>query len=294
MSTDQSDLLYLWASMLGGASIPGSIGVHSKRHTHVNDLLASTGLTVDDKEADALRAAWETQLKPTLSNPADQSFELLRAAAELFANSQEAWCAQALGKADGTYPAFKQLLLSYSILFVPSCPVKITIITFENRPQFAIKAAVDIPQDTSLTSLLGLLSSDAASGVQHTHLSEMLAHDGVMRILMGPIRLVNHSHVANTHYHLLGNPRAIILQTIKDVAMGEEITVDYGPGHFDQEHQCRCEQCAGPRDPPPPIAPMVPAPGAAQARQKRKNVEKNRRRDEKRKKRKAEGSHAAA
>lgn len=63
--------------------------------------------------------------------------------------------------------------------------------------QFAIIAEEELPQQTIIHELTGLLSSDPADGTSHSNLSVMQDLDGVPRVLFGPIRLVNHCCAPN-------------------------------------------------------------------------------------------------
>jgi hypothetical protein len=63
--------------------------------------------------------------------------------------------------------------------------------------QFAIIAEEDLPPQTVIHELTGLLSSDPADGASHSNLSVMQDLDGVKRVLFGPIRLVNHCCIPN-------------------------------------------------------------------------------------------------
>lgn len=56
------------------------------------------------------------------------------------------------------------------------------------RPhQFAIIAKGDLPPQTVIHELTGLLSSDPADGASHSDLSIMQDLDGAKRVLFGPI-----------------------------------------------------------------------------------------------------------
>jgi hypothetical protein len=70
----------------------------------------------------------------------------------------------------------------------------------DQQNQFGIVAKEDLPPDTFLYELAGMLSVDYVddtTNVITTRLSEIRAVDGTKRVLFGPIRFVNHSCDAN-------------------------------------------------------------------------------------------------
>ncbi|KAJ7900761.1 hypothetical protein B0H14DRAFT_3753138 [Mycena olivaceomarginata] len=77
-----------------------------------------------------------------------------------------------------------------------------------------------------------------------THLSEMYAWDKSRRVLFGPIRFVNHSCHYNAEFWYFENTEhAISITAYKDIAVSEQITVDYGAEWFEGGEKCLCAKC---------------------------------------------------
>lgn len=62
-------------------------------------------------------------------------------------------------------------------------------------------------------------------------------------------RYINHSCAPNC-YAGSDDPKKVLITTSRDIRIGEELTIDYGPGYFDQfirPHGCRCPACQNPQ-----------------------------------------------
>lgn len=74
--------------------------------------------------------------------------------------------------------------------------LKRPILSKANAKEFNVVAKTDISKGEVLVELSGVMASDFDE--EHSHLSEVTAHDkqrgpkGVGRLLVGPIRFVNH------------------------------------------------------------------------------------------------------
>ncbi|KAJ7823941.1 hypothetical protein B0H14DRAFT_2597555 [Mycena olivaceomarginata] len=124
--------------------------------------------------------------------------------------------------------AYAALFARWSVVSVRAVPI-----AGVGPRQFAIIAEEELPQQTIIHELTGLLSSDPADGASHSNLSVMQDLDGVQRVLFGPIRLVNHCCAPNARFDFAqhGNGHTVTVRTNnKIIRRWEEITVSYGPG----------------------------------------------------------------
>ncbi|KAJ7889151.1 hypothetical protein B0H14DRAFT_2692457, partial [Mycena olivaceomarginata] len=123
----------------------------------------------------------------------------------------------------------------------------------------------------------------------HTRLSEIRAADKTVRILCGPLRMLNYDCnptlrliiLSNAQYEsITGCELGLIVRTLRSIEPGEEITLCYydNADYFDDVGQCPCRTCC-----PSPIA-YVPGPltideykrrKARQMKQLRRNNIKN-------------------
>ncbi|KAJ7873255.1 hypothetical protein B0H14DRAFT_3560037 [Mycena olivaceomarginata] len=113
--------------------------------------------------------------------------------------------------------------------------------------QFGIIAKHPIAKGEKIYELAGQLSKDSVDDQKQditTHLSEMYAWDKSRRVLFGPIRFVNHSCHYNAEFWYFENTeRAISITAYKDIAVSEQITVDYGAEWFEGGEKCLCAKC---------------------------------------------------
>lgn len=141
--------------------------------------------------------------------------------------------------------------------------VKICQVQFPGRAfnELGVIAQVEIPTTTFLWELNGVLSLDTydkdAVSLIHAHPSQGLK--GGPRFLAGSARFCNHSCRPNSIvcYHYFVHDFAcwltlklyavtakplFIVQAIRDIKPGEEITVSYGVEYW-KDKQCLCEHC---------------------------------------------------
>ncbi|KAJ7856945.1 hypothetical protein B0H14DRAFT_2752016, partial [Mycena olivaceomarginata] len=121
---------------------------------------------------------------------------------------------------------------------------------------FGITASVPLPANEYIYELAGLILVDG--NAEHTRLSQYEATDKTVRILIGPLRMVNHNCNPNAEYLPVdGSKSALTVRTLRDIAAGEEITFYYSVDYFEDEETCPCLTCRGPPPPkrsgPPPI-----------------------------------------
>ncbi|KAF8176159.1 hypothetical protein K438DRAFT_1847066 [Mycena galopus ATCC 62051] len=141
----------------------------------------------------------------------------------------------------------RRCLQAHITLIAPWAFAKLTIICMDKQ-QYRVIASTDLPSNTRIYELVGKLSVDHVDGDAKSKtmtLSEMFAEDGTTRVLYGPIQLVNHSYRANTAYEQYSDSRGnvIVLVSTTFIKAGEQITVDYGDGYFEDGCQCQCESC---------------------------------------------------
>lgn len=61
-------------------------------------------------------------------------------------------------------------------------------------------------------------------------------------LMLGPLAYVNHSCRSNTVF--VKKNDKVYAKVIKDIAVGDEITINYGKHYFgDKNCDCRCDQC---------------------------------------------------
>ncbi|KAJ7430293.1 hypothetical protein FB451DRAFT_1324664 [Mycena latifolia] len=162
------------------------------------------------------------------------------AKAAAFIKGLEPWILAVVPEKDSRKP-ISWFTKAYAILLAPWSAVRLRVCALgpQQKVQFAIFAQANIPADAFLWELSGALSKDDEKNTHHTHLSEMAGYDGrTTRILYGPIRLVNHSCKPNATYHALpivehgrykrDSSHSITIKAVRDIRIGEEITVNYG------------------------------------------------------------------
>ncbi|KAJ7875941.1 hypothetical protein B0H14DRAFT_2568535 [Mycena olivaceomarginata] len=91
---------------------------------------------------------------------------------------------------------------------------------------FGIIASVALLAGEYIYELMGLLSVDG--NAVHTRLSEIRAADKTVRILCGPLRMLNHDCNPNAEYEsMTGCELGLIVRTLRSIEPGEEITLRY-------------------------------------------------------------------
>ncbi|KAJ7792688.1 hypothetical protein B0H14DRAFT_162465 [Mycena olivaceomarginata] len=193
-----------------------------------------------------------------------------------FVEAQEAWVKSEIGVGRAYVEPTKWFVGAYAALFARWSVVSVrTVPTAGVGPrQFAIIAEEELPQQTIIHELTGLLSSDPADGASHSNLSVMQDLDGVQRVLFGPIRLVNHRCAPNARFDFAqhGNGHTVTVRTnSKIIRRREEITVSYGQGFWTEDNPCLCSVCLDPR-------PVPRRDEAMEQQKKTKNARRNARR----------------
>ncbi|KAJ7872621.1 hypothetical protein B0H14DRAFT_3563205 [Mycena olivaceomarginata] len=89
-----------------------------------------------------------------------------------------------------------------------------------------IVASVALLAGEYIYELMGLLSVDG--NAVHTRLSEIRAADQTVRILCGPLRMLNHDCNPNAEYEsITGCELGLMVRTLRSIQPGEEITLRY-------------------------------------------------------------------
>ncbi|KAJ7658706.1 hypothetical protein DFH06DRAFT_1195693 [Mycena polygramma] len=173
-----------------------------------------------------------------------------------FVEAQERWVRAHIGPSPVHADAAAWFVGGYAALFASWSLVSLRMraIGGVGPRQFAVIAEENIPPQTTLHELTGLLSSSPADGRSHTNLSVMYDLDGERRVLMGPIRMLNHSCNPNTDFLFLksGNGHAVTVRANRQIQKDEEITVSYGRQFWTAGNHCLCPFCV------PPDAVTVP------------------------------------
>ncbi|KAJ7806189.1 hypothetical protein B0H14DRAFT_3152985 [Mycena olivaceomarginata] len=154
---------------------------------------------------------------------------------------------------------------------------------------FGIVVSVPLLAGEYIYELTGLLSVDG--NAEHTRLSEIRAADNTVRILFGPLRMLNHDCNPNAEYEsITGCELGLIVRTLRSVESGEEITLRYSSDYFDDAGQCPCRTCR-----PPEPQRLGPLPINKEDQRKAKQLKKLRRNNVNnplKRKAKAERQHA--
>lgn len=150
-------------------------------------------------------------------------------------------------------------------IIVKSSLVKLSVQTLEGRCQFGIKARVPIPRGTFLHCLIGLMASDSKYADQ-VELSVITPHHDNLgppenRILVGPLRFINHSCLPNievsttglilyrlkvtcfTQWCAVKNTDAYVPWAKKAIVKDEELFANYGEGWWNEKESCPCNAC---------------------------------------------------
>ena len=112
--------------------------------------------------------------------------------------------------------------------------------------QACVIAKQDIAKNTFLWELCGVLSSDAGGkscSTMRAHYAQCQGEHPNDRWLVGPARFCNHSCNNNSILLPVNNRPAMVIQVIRHIRAGQEITVSYGDDFW--EDDCLCEICTG-------------------------------------------------
>ncbi|KAJ7876650.1 hypothetical protein B0H13DRAFT_1472229, partial [Mycena leptocephala] len=133
---------------------------------------------------------------------------------------------------------------AYCVLQAPWSAVKLKVLSMGSNLTrgFGIVASVPLLSGEYIYELMGLMSSDG--NAKHTRLSEIEAAGNTVRILCGPLRMVNRDCKPNAEYlNITGCELGLIVRTCRAINPGEEITLNYSGDYFDDEEQCPCRTC---------------------------------------------------
>ncbi|KAJ7284385.1 hypothetical protein C8J57DRAFT_1288277 [Mycena rebaudengoi] len=187
----------------------------------------SAQLDVSPGARDAVAARVEAAKKKLFTDP--QSPEQLLHAFTTF--SDEVWRDTKrilnLDGVPGISRSFRWCLCAYSILLAPWSVValKVTHMGSTKELGFAVHASQPLKAGEIIYELAGLLSTDTEAP-NFTRLAEMEADDGTPRVLIGPIRLVNHDCSPNAEYMFIpGHPLARTIRVLRDIAAGDEVSL---------------------------------------------------------------------
>ncbi|KAJ7829588.1 hypothetical protein B0H14DRAFT_3143865 [Mycena olivaceomarginata] len=228
-----------------------------------------------------IRSLYE-ESKKTIWHQDQTQQGLLKATTALFAEIWES-SRELLVNLHGVYGARKALRWcfdAYCILQAPWSVVSLKVLPLgpEQTRGFGIAASVPLTAKEYIYELAGLISVDG--NAEHTRLSEYEATDKTIRLLIGPLRMVNHDCNPNAEYLPVdGSKSALKVRTLRDIAAGEEITFLYSADYFEDEGICPCRTCQGPHLPMRSGPPLINE-EERRAAQRAKSVRENARRRE--------------
>lgn len=225
----------------------------ASRTHHVQQLHPDAAFKLDSATAKGLQTIFEknkgTLVHCNFQNAIDfgktMHKEIKAAYPELVASRAHAlvitWCSIAYGY----------------IVSNPESGVRLRVRLFAggNERGFSITSTRDLVQHEVLYSLMGLMPDDAKA--EHSRLSEIEPHPSQLhnkanaekpRILIGPIRFINHAcRSYNAEYVAVKSKLAFVVQTTKAIKSGEEIFVNYGDTYFEDlpGGRCPCRDCVG-------------------------------------------------
>jgi hypothetical protein len=114
----------------------------------------------------------------------------------------------------------------------------------QRSPQAGIEVLQNIPADTYIWELNGVLSSDIVSppaiSLIEAHVCQNLPPGP--RFLAGPAQFVNHCCRANAKLMPIYGHAIYVIMTTQPLMKGEELTVDYGHEYWSLE-PCLCTTC---------------------------------------------------
>ena len=157
-------------------------------------------------------------------------------------------------------------IAAHSMIIQPNAAVKLSTIKLgpSKNIGFAIHARRLIRKGEAIPELIGMMPMD--NDTPHTNLSSIQPHFSQNqdhrseRVLFGPIRFINHLCInfnaevsfpfflisrLNVFFQYVAvyDQSAFIAYAIRDILAGEEITVDYGLGFFEDKGGCPCITC---------------------------------------------------
>ncbi|KAJ7511049.1 hypothetical protein B0H11DRAFT_2386560 [Mycena galericulata] len=256
-------------------------GRHYGRQRYQPSRLSSSSSQLNKQKADIFQSSFN-DAKLTWFRPGQTALSS-KQDISTFVEAQEEWVKSEIGVGHAYAEATKWFVGAYAALFARWSVVSIRVIPIAGigPRQFAIIAEEDLPGQTIIHELTGLLSSDPADGACHSDLSVMQDLDGVQRVLFGPIRLINHCCAPNARTFLVRLcatrqwSNSGYTPNNKVIQKGEEIVVSYGRGFWTEGKPCLCSVCLGPRPVPRRDEDLVQQQKTKEARRnarRRKNV----------------------
>jgi hypothetical protein len=153
---------------------------------------------------------------------------------------------QGINKADARW--YEQLVQTYLDVWKTDCPFDIsTTDIFTGKPEAAITARQVIKKGHKVKYLIGVMRT---IGRQEREEAESIGADFSIirlkgakkdRVLVGPIRFVNHSCNANAMF-AHHSEKTTEIRAVRDIEVGDEITVYYAKDYF-QNEICKCLKC---------------------------------------------------
>ncbi|KAH0562484.1 hypothetical protein GP486_002821 [Trichoglossum hirsutum] len=154
-------------------------------------------------------------------------------------------------RAENERDDFRKHLRKYINIWLPDCPFEVsttnryTILIHEA----AITARKAIPKGTTIKYLSGIqvtLTKDeeADLDIRRRDFSiVMSSRKKSTSLFLGPARFANHDCDANARLVTSG-PRGMSVAAVREIDVGEEITVSYGADYFGEENcECLCKTC---------------------------------------------------
>ncbi|KAI9864076.1 MAG: Histone-lysine N-methyltransferase set9 [Trichoglossum hirsutum] len=146
---------------------------------------------------------------------------------------------------------FRKHLRKYINIWLPDCPFEVsttnryTILVHEA----AITARKVIPKGTTIKHLSGIQVTMTKDEEADLDISRrdfsivMSSRKKSTSLFLGPARFANHDCDANARLVTSG-PRGMSVAAVREIDVGEEITVSYGADYFGEENcECLCKTC---------------------------------------------------
>ncbi|KAF5335574.1 hypothetical protein D9611_003080 [Ephemerocybe angulata] len=159
---------------------------------------------------------------------------------------------------------------AYGALLNPRSQVKLKVIPMDTVTKgFSLFARRDIPKGSYVWEAMGMVPADNASTSTLLSTTETTAEQnqpsGEERVLYGPVRMINHRcKTYNVAFAAHDGTSAFIVYALRPIVMGQELTLNYGSGWF--EESCPCTDCTplecntGRISEQMPASPRVPGP----------------------------------
>ncbi|KAJ7613359.1 hypothetical protein DFH06DRAFT_1307939 [Mycena polygramma] len=138
--------------------------------------------------------------------------------------------------------ALKWALQAYLVIIAPWSSVRLKVVRMgrEDEPGFGLVASRHIDMGEYIYEAIGLYTIDFST--DHSFLSTIdCPRHGTPHVFWGPIRLINHDCRPNVEYIEVAGTRAMIVQALRPIQVGEELFVDYGRDFW--EGPCPCRTC---------------------------------------------------